>query len=1422
MKPPTIPHLQAIRIWICFAAAFCASAVFAQTINLSSGVQIYATLSNTTVNMTGACELQVTSPTTPLSGCTINLDSQDAYLILHGVNPSAVLTNYLGQVRVSGAAAVADNNCRVVQHGAAGTVVIPHPSGFQPLTVYSGPNFTGASMSLGQHVYYRSALGAMYANIGSFKLKRGYTATLAQYENGSGVSRNYVAQDGDVEVSLLPANLDHSVRFVYVMPWRWTAKKGSCDIAPADVNATWWYNWNISAVSTADQQYVAIKQQPYWPGLDQDWAWRGVNHLSGFNEPNNPVEDAYKNLSPQGSVSDAVARWPELLSTGLRVGAPAVTDGGYSWIVDFVNQAEAAGHRVDYLPIHYYRSYNDNNNPQGAANNLYNFLKSVYDATKRPIWVTEFNNGANWTTDADPTFEQNKNVIEAMINMMDGTPWIERYSVYSAVEEVRQVYYNAGGLTPMGVMYRDHVSPLAYLQGLQDNGAGAGAQLRFEADTLDDSGRGNNAVASGAPAYAAGHNGQALVFDGVNTKVTLPPNVANKTAFTFAAWVKWNGGSNWQRIFDFGNSTTHYMFLTPSSGGGTLRFAIKNGGGEQIVEAPALAQNQWQHVAVTLSGNTARLYVNGAQVAANTAMSITPASFSPRMNFLGDSQFVADPLFSGQMDDVIIKDHALSATQIAALQSDTPPQFATTVIAKPAATKFQSYSDTLAGAATDADAGDTLTYAKASGPAWLTVAANGALGGTPGAADGGANSFTVVVTDAAGMSAFATLNIAVDPADLAASYAFESNTLSDVNGTHATATGVTAYAVGQNGLAIDLDGTSTYLTLPAGIAKSDALTVATWVNPDVISTWARIFDFGASTSVNMFLCPSSGGGTLRFAINNGGGEQQLNAPALSAGVWTHVAVTLSGGTGTLYVNGTAVATNPAMSALPSSLGATTRNYIGKSQWPDPYFDGRVDDFRVYDRALGASEIAALASGGPTSPPPAPTGLSATAGVGQIALGWTASSGATSYNVKRSAASGGPYSVVGNVITTSFTDSGLSAGATYYYVVSAVNTIGESANSNEAGATTPTPPPAPWTAADIGSVGVTGGAGYGGGAYTVSGSGADIWGAADAFQFVSQTLAGDGEIRARVTSQTNTDPWAKAGVMIRDGSAPGAVNAFVAVTPANDFTFQWRASASGSSSSVAGPALNGAPNNWVRLVRSGTLVTAYVSADGAAWTQAGSATLTMSSGVSVGLAVTSHNNATASTATFDNVAVTPYPSPWLSADIGATGLVGATEYYAGAYTVKGAGSFGGAADAFRYVYQTLSADGSITVRVSTLGNTGNAARVGIMMRDTLANNARMAALSVTGSGAYRWQRRTATGGSVSTTNSGSGSAPNIWVRLVRSGNTVTASKSTNGTSWTTIGSATVTMAGNCYVGLAVASGGTTTLNTSIMDNVSVVP
>lgn len=726
----------------------------AQTLVITNGVQTYTSLASTTVTMSNRCELRITGTSTPLSGCIISLNSADTCFVMQNIAPSVVVSTYLSQVRVNGAAAVADSNCRVVRYG-VGAIVIPQAPSFQPLQIFSMPHFMGVSSNLSQYIYYKgSALGLLNGAISSFKLKRGYMATLAQNENGAGYSKNYVAADGDMEVSVLPDSLDDNVRFVYVTAWRWTSKKGIGGDIESGLNLGWKYNWNINQSSTRDLQYIPIRQQRFWPGLSQNWQTMGAEHLLGYNEPD-------KSDQANIAVSDAISSWPDLLGTGLRVGAPAVSDGGRSgWLYPFISQADAAGLRVDFVPVHYYWCYSPSD-PNGAANQMYGFLKATYDTVKRPLWVTEWNNGANWTGCGDPTSAQQQAAIAAMVALLDSTPFVERYAFYNWVEDVRRVKWDDGSLTSAGTTYRDEVSPIGYVQGLQDNGTRSFTQLRFDGSTRDSSGYGNNGISAGSPAYTNGVTGQALVFDGAYTAVTLPPNVAKNNAFTFAGWIYWNGGPNWQRIFDFGNSTTDYLFLTPSSSSGTLRFGIKNGGGTEIVETSALTANQWQHVAITLSGTTARLYVNGVQAAANTSMTISPANFSPRVNRLGMSQYVGDPMFSGLMDDVLITDYALSALQIARLQTNTPPQFTTNLFVRGTATEGQSYSNSIAGTATDPDAGDTLTYSKAVGPAWLSVAADGTLTGVPTSGDGGTNYITVRATDAAGQNGFALVAIYV-------------------------------------------------------------------------------------------------------------------------------------------------------------------------------------------------------------------------------------------------------------------------------------------------------------------------------------------------------------------------------------------------------------------------------------------------------------------------------------------------------------------------------------------------------------------------------------------------------------------------------------------------------------------------------------
>jgi hypothetical protein len=172
---------------------------------------------------------------------------------------------------------------------------------------------------------------------------------------------------------------------------------------------------------------------------------------------------------------------------------------------------------------------------------------------------------------------------------------------------------------------------------------------------------------------------------------------------------------------------------------------------------------------------------------------------------------------------------------------------------------------------------------------------------------------------------------------------------------------------GKLGTAVALSGTSQYVNVPTGAVSGldGDFTISAWVNPSKNSTWSRLFDFGTGTSRYMFLTLDHGTG-LRYAIttSGGGGEQHIDATTtLPLNAWSLVTVTVSGTTGTLYVNGQVVGTNSGLTLHPSNLGNTTQDWIGRSQYSgDPYLAAAVDDFNVYGRSLTASEVSALANG----------------------------------------------------------------------------------------------------------------------------------------------------------------------------------------------------------------------------------------------------------------------------------------------------------------------------------------------------------------------------------------------------------------------------------------------------------------------------
>lgn len=180
-----------------------------------------------------------------------------------------------------------------------------------------------------------------------------------------------------------------------------------------------------------------------------------------------------------------------------------------------------------------------------------------------------------------------------------------------------------------------------------------------------------------------------------------------------------------------------------------------------------------------------------------------------------------------------------------------------------------------------------------------------------------------------------------------------------------------------------------------------------------------------------------------------------------------------------------------------------------------------------------------------------------------------------------------------------------------------------------------------------------------------------------------------------------------------------------------------------------------------------------------------------------------------------------PAGWSTQDVGSVGTAGSASFSGGTWTVKGSGAdIWNTADGFRYVYQPLSGNGQITARVASVGNTDVWAKAGVMIRENLTAGSPQAMAVVTPASGVAFQRRTSAGAASVHTAGASVTAP-YWVRLVRSGSTFTAYSSPNGTTWTQIGTATITMGQNVYIGLAVTAHNNSALNTSTFTNVSVV-
>ena len=194
------------------------------------------------------------------------------------------------------------------------------------------------------------------------------------------------------------------------------------------------------------------------------------------------------------------------------------------------------------------------------------------------------------------------------------------------------------------------------------------AQWEMDDNLYDATSNMMDAAIHSTPAYVATHQSGTKALSLNNNKKTylqLPYETAMTDELTVALWVNWRDNTSaWQRLFDFGYDTDHYLFLTPSNGK-VMRFAIKNGGNELTIDCPSkLDVLKWRHVAVTIGKEKTAIYVDGDEVASSSGINIKPSDIQPVLNYIGRSQFSSDPYLTAYIDDARIYNYALTADEV--------------------------------------------------------------------------------------------------------------------------------------------------------------------------------------------------------------------------------------------------------------------------------------------------------------------------------------------------------------------------------------------------------------------------------------------------------------------------------------------------------------------------------------------------------------------------------------------------------------------------------------------------------------------------------------------------------------------------------------------------------------------------------------
>lgn len=957
-----------------------------------------ASYTDAVVSVEGKTNLFLTDAT-PLSGSNIDLKGHDAWLYFTQVKPSVVSGTLCQYVTIDGRA-YDDKRDRLAIYG-SGTVLIPYGKEVaeEALIAYTGKNFTGESRTFNINTYHNN-LGDFDNKIQSFKLKKGFSATLANGADGSGFSRVFIASDEDIEMPEMPEGMENFVSFVRVFKWEWTAKKGWAGAPSDQLNVSISYDWGAGAsTDNMDTEYVPMRHNLGWESFSVINARNNVSHLLGYNEPDRSDQSHM-------DVADAIEQWPELFKSGLRLGSPAPSSSPHKWLNQFMAICDSLNYRVDFVVTHAYQN-------QATSWWDWNIGATSKNANGRPVWITEWNNGANWTSESWPTAEGPKR--DANFNLVldeDGNeitvrrPHDEANSQRS-VTKMNQVlpFFDSYDLLEHHFLYN----------WVQD------ARSMMLDDVLTPAGK--------VFANFQSEVGFKKKNEYIHTWKIAPPWVKMSLSDDYKSvnlsWYDHNGetGKQYvlQRKVDGGKYSIVKVFNMNEDYecGGTITYNEPLQGDTAIYRVFAVSYKDMRslysrELVMARDAKPTTPVAAGEPVCAsilrltwNEVTSARSYRVERASSADGDYEVIADYLEATEFEDEKLTDNTTYYYRVLALNSygegepSAVVQLATKEYQVPAAIEGLRVSS--------GDARNTFTWhyvldtnydvyrSESKEGEYVKWAENvqverdkAVYVDSVKVQNGKTYYYKLQPVNKAGQAALSSVVTAQPQAGRVLCLRFNEGEGTEVfdewGGFNATLCNDAAWSTNTEGDSVKntvlLDKTNkSHIQLAEGVVQSlhTNYTISTWVYlPEDQGNNTRLFDFGNGTGTFMVLIPQVSSGECRYKITYKTGEgdnikqhtYSVNLKAdIPKGEWSHVTFTCSehpqgGLLYMIYVNGMPKSfARDLDNVTPDGMGKTLYNYLGRSQWPnDPYCAHGYKDFRIYNVTLTPKEVKALYQG----------------------------------------------------------------------------------------------------------------------------------------------------------------------------------------------------------------------------------------------------------------------------------------------------------------------------------------------------------------------------------------------------------------------------------------------------------------------------